>query len=403
MSSKRVKITPDIEAKIKASVGDPELDTSKLVVYEARTLSTEPIKKRGTFYENARFTKSTLLEMADLISTPGKGIPLQVMHETNLLPVGKIFSGEVFDKGNFSELHTLFYIPNDKVNFINDIDNAIIDEVSVGVMAKKALCSKCGFDYFSEKATFGNLFTLTCDNDHTIGTDGVHVVCDGLRDFAEVSLVNRGAAKDAKILSRAKQAMGQDTVDRLAASGVPLDARLVTVNNKLEASTSKQTLIKGDLSMDKETLALIQAKADEVANTKVQLTEANTKVDGLNKTVTELQAKLSAKDTEIEALKAASTKGAELADKVEKSETQMKEAFAKLLPHAKATLSAFGVTDANLPTDLISLMSLIEEKGIKLHQIFTPEGKSANDKDGLKADDKANDRLGAFKTLKLNK
>lgn len=386
--SKRVSITPEIEAKIRASVGDPNLDVSNFAVFEARALSTEALKRNNGLYAKARITPSTLHQMSDSINTPGKSIALQIMHENNLLPVGRVFSGTVMQMPNLSdlELRTQFYIPNDKANIIADIENSVVDEVSVGMLTNHAFCSVCEFDFLGDEADFMNVMTATCGNDHTMGVDGAHTRLVGLKDWAELSLVNRGAAKDAKILSRAKQAMSKDMAERLAASNTPLDARLLTVNTKLEASASGNN--KGDLSMEKETLALLQAKAEEIATVKVELAQATKDNAGLTAKVAELTASLTAKDVELKALKEAQgTDAATLTAKVTAVETKLSAAAEKLLPHAEAALIASGVAKADLPKDVEALLSLIEEKGLKLHQIFANPARADASKSGANESD----------------
>lgn len=402
MSSKAIKITNEIADKLKAAIGDEGVDVAKFNVYECVTLTTEPIGHKSGFYQGATFTRETLRQMADLINTPGKALPMQIMHDTNSLPVGRVFSGQLFERPNgHTELRTLFYIPKDKVDLVNDIDNAVIDEVSVGVMTHKALCSECGFDYFGPEATLANYFTLTCNEDHTIGSNGVHVRCTGLKDWAELSLVNRGAARDAKILSRAKQGMSKDTVDRLAASsGTTFDARLLILNNKLEASASTKTS-NGDYKMDKETLALIQAKADEVAGLNAKLTEADKITKAKDAEIATLTATINTQNTEIATLKAGDAEKADLALKVANSEKLMNEVTAKLLPHAKASLTASGVAEVDLPNDFAALLSIIEKNGYKLHQIFGAEPKSDAGKQDANLADKAKTSIsGAYKTFK---
>ena len=391
-------MSSEIEARIRAAVGDDSLDTSSFAVYEARALSTEAIKQPG-FFNKARFNRSTLAEMVELLNTPGKAIPLQIMHDNEVLPVGRVFSASLHDLPNGeSEVRVQFYLPPSKSNLISDIDNSIIDEVSVGVLTKKALCSECEFDYFGPEATFSNFMNLTCDNDHTIGEDGVHIRAIGLRDWAELSLVNRGAAKDAKILSRAKQAMSEDTVKKLAASAVPMEAQLFTTTNKLEAKASDKQNSKGDLSMDKETLALFQAKTEEAVTLKAKLGEAETKLSGLEDKVAELTATNETLTSEIATLKEASENAAELSAKVTETEKQMTEAVEKLLPHAKAALTASGVADADLPKDLAGLFSTIETAGLKLHQVFGSEPKAVEAKLGTKEVNTSQFRNEAFKT-----
>ena len=243
MSSKRIKVTPEIDAMIKNSIDDQGIDTAKLAVYEARILTTEPLNKGG-FYNKASFTKATLDAMAATLNSKGGALGIQVMHDMNELPIGKIFSGLVreMDNGNF-ELLSMFYVLDSNTDLIAKLDSSIIDEVSVGVLPAKALCSECGFDYFGEEADFTNLYTLTCNEDHEIGVNNVHVVASGLQSFMEVSLVSKGAAKNPKILSRAKQSLSQDNAMQIAASGAPLEARLFTMNHKFNNAKLNLSLI----------------------------------------------------------------------------------------------------------------------------------------------------------------
>lgn len=404
--SKRVSMTPKIEERIRLAIGDSEADVSNFVVFEARSLTTEPLNKRG-FYNKAQVSASTLKDMAALINQNGKAIPLQIMHETSLLPVGKVFNAEVFQMSNgHYELRTQFYVPSDKKDIINDIENSVIDEVSVGFLAEKALCSECGFDYFGSDASFVNFFDLECNEGHKIGEDGVHIRLVGVADWAELSLVNRGAARDAKILSRAKQAMSQDTVNRLAASAISLDARVTTVNSPLEALASETLNQNGDIQMDKELLASLEAKVTETVELKHSLTQSESARTQLVTTNAELTAQLAAANEEIKALKESQTADqAKLAADLTEANTKMNEAVAKLSVHAKAALTASGAAEADLPTDLVELVSMIEEKGLKLHQVIgsgqVADGTKSVDLNTSSAAYEAR-RKEAFKTRKSN-
>lgn len=407
--SKRVELTPQIAAQIRASIGDADADVSKFVVFESRSLTTEPIGHKGGFYQGARMTASVLSEMVAKINAPGGSIPLQIMHDTGVLPVGRVFRGQMQNMPNGeTELRTLFYLPADKTQLIADIENSIIDEVSVGLLTKRAMCSDCEFDYFGADATWDNFRQLTCDNGHTIGVDGVHVRLSGLDDWAELSLVNRGAAKGAKIFSRAKQTMSKETTERLAASAAPVEQRLFVGNYKLAESSGSETNPNGDLLMEKELLAQLSAKSGEAATATLQLGQANEKITGLTAKVTELEASIAAKDTKIAELEKGAPQVAELQAKLTTSEakvteveTQLSAAAEALLPHAKAALVASGVTEADLPKDVPALLSLITEKGLKLHQVFGSDPKTVTVTDGnLEAAKTAEeDRLEAFKTL----
>ena len=242
--TKQLEKTTEIIDSIKSSVDNDDLDVSKFAVYEARMLSTEAITQKG-FYDGARVSRSTLVEMAEYVNQKGTSVPLQVMHETRgMLPVGKVFSAGVRDMPNGeTELMGRFYIPEDgpdgeQTKLINKIESSLVDEVSVGLLAKKAICSECDFDYFGPEADFLNILTLTCDNDHTIGENGTHIRLVGMDMFAELSLVGKGAARDAKILSRAKssQSLSKETVERLAASGIPAEAHVLTASFKMDSS-----------------------------------------------------------------------------------------------------------------------------------------------------------------------
>jgi hypothetical protein len=396
MSSKQVQMTAEIEAQLRAAIDDQTFDVSKVAVFEARALSTQPIQRKSGFHKGARVSHSTLTQMAQFLNTPGKAVPLQIMHNNEVLPVGKVFAANIMEMSTGdTELRTLFYIPKDKTQLISDIESSLIDEVSVGLMTDKAICSECDFDYFGKDADIMNFYTLTCSEGHVIGEDGTHVRLVGMKDWGELSLVGRGAAKDAKIFSRAKQAMGKDAVDRLAASGSPVDARVLTVNYKLEAQASNETN-KGDSSMDKETLALFQANVTELTTTKSDLTATVTKLTATEAELAEVKTQLSAKETELNTLKAANEQATELAAKVTGLETEMTELSNALLPHAKAALIASGVAETDLPNTALAMIKVVEEKGLKLHQVFASEPKSDGSKAGVEKQIQL--RNDAFKT-----
>lgn len=394
-------MTPQIESYIRASIGDAEFDVSKLVVFEARTLTTEPIHRAGGIHAGARVDRNTLVEMAASISAPGKSIPLQVMHQTGLLPVGRVFRGQVYNMDNgHTELRTMFYIPEDKAEYISDIESALIDEVSVGFLAQKGLCSDCGFDFFSEKASIMNIITATCDKEHTMGKNGAYLRLVGLRDFAEVSLVNRGAAKDAKILSRAKHSMSQDSLQKLAASGTPLEALLMEASYKLEATASEPN--SKEIQMDiKELATQLQADATKIAQGAVELAATKDALTASAAEVTELKAKLETAEATIVELKKADNEGEKqgLIAKAADAEKKLSDAADKLFPHAKAALVASGVAEGEIPTCIVELCSMIEEKGLKLHQVVGSESQTDASKDDAKKLEAASERRKeAFKT-----
>lgn len=402
LMSKQIQITPEIEAQIRASIGDDTADVSKLAVFEARTLSTKPIKKAGGLFNGARVSVSTLKQMAELVNSPGGAIPIQIMHNTDVLPVGRVFQAKTFDMPTGDvELRTLFYIPKDKVELVNDIQNSVIDEVSVGLMTEHILCSECGFDFVGPESDFMNRFTATCSEGHVVGENGVHTNLVGVASWSEVSLVNRGAAKDAKILSRAQQNMNTDTAKKLAASGAPLESRFFVASYKMDENVNP----KETKTMDKEVLALLQASATEMATVKIELSTATTALTAVKAEKDALAAKLASAEQELESLKAAAPEQAALLAAAQETQTKLTAAVDKLLPHVKAALVASGEVETDLEgKDLTAMLELVETKGYKLHQIIGSKPVS----DGTKADVKVNAEFTeyqkeAFRTTKPTK
>ena len=367
--SKQVPMTPKIEAAIRAALRDPNADVSGLAVFEARFLSTEPLKKPG-FFNKGRVTAGTLDDMVTYLNDAG-ALPLQIMHDTGVLPVGKVFSAMSRDMENGErELVGQFYVPHSKADIISDLETSLIDEVSVGMLNKQALCSECGFDYLGADATFDNFWELTCNEGHVLGENGTHVRLVGLEDWAELSLVNRGAAKNAKILPRVKQSMSDENFQRLAASGgAPLEARILVAKFKMDDTTTDNPNT-GESEMDlKEIIAQLSQLTTENATVKVELAQAVKDKEAAEAQVAELTA-------------AAATAAAnddksndDLKAELSAAQTDLTEATAKLAPHVKAALTADGVAETEIPTTLSAMVDMVEEKGLKLHQVIGSDKK----------------------------
>lgn len=231
---------------LRAAVG-PDADLNNFAVFETLALNTLPLDKRGSIWHGGIFEGRVLQDMAIHLQAE-KFVPLHTMHQSSEeLPVGRVFHGETRDRAGdnriHTELYTLFYVDKqteEGQDLIAKLDSGVINEVSVGVRANEVRCSECGFDYYGEDATFWNFIDGTCDNDHTIGVDGVHVqLAGGLDRFLELSLVSRGAANHTRILNRQQAVISQDeSLRSLAASGtvVPADASFV------HASKGKENL-----------------------------------------------------------------------------------------------------------------------------------------------------------------
>ena len=391
--TKQVEKTEGLIAELRRSVADPNLDTSTFAVFETRLISTEAVTQKG-FHDGARLSRATLAEMSDFINTEGATLPLQLMHKTDL-PVGRVFSSRLAETElGETELIGLFYIPNTdekKTNLIADIESAIIDEVSVGVLTKHAFCSECNFDYFGDEANISHLWDLTCDEGHTIGEDGVHVRLVGLDTFAELSLVNRGAGKDAKIRSKDKHKIqfSQESIKRLAASGMPVEAHYFSTTSKL---TNQMV---GDKDMPGIEVAEFAAINKSLGKAEVELSQANTEID-------KLKASLETKTTELkEAVALQETGLTELKASKEKVDAELKSVSDLVSGDLKAALVASGEAEDKVPTELPAMLAMIKEKGLKLHQLFGA-GESLNQKDDVVSDA---DKLSAARrkaTFKIN-
>lgn len=221
-------------------VADTDVKADDIVVFEATVLSTLPLTKPGSLFDGGRHTNSTLLEMAEAVNTKGQSVPLHTMHNQSFeLPVGRVFHANVEDRPDGqSELRARFFLAKSESRMIEKINLGILDETSVGVTHKALLCSKCGFDYRGEEATFDNLWDRTCNNGHTLGEDGTHLVLQGMDRWMELSLVSRGAAEKAKIHGRARSLMPKEQQDRLAASGVSPEA--ITLFTSVQTTKGKE-------------------------------------------------------------------------------------------------------------------------------------------------------------------
>lgn len=258
---KQVEITDEILAQIER-VTKTSLDPNNLVVFEAAALSTNAIHKPGSIYHGARPSRQLLVEAASALNEGTESVPLHTLHmQGEQLPVGRVFRAQVVDEvDGSSTLRAMFYLPRSESELIEKINLSVLDEVSVGIKSKEAVCSKCGFDYFGPEADFTHLFAQTCENGHTIGEDGVHIKLVGLDKWMELSLVSRGASDKPKILSRPKQILSKDEYDRMAASGKPLEALVLFTSTKME-----NPLMAEENAQAEEEAAAIEAAAAEAA------------------------------------------------------------------------------------------------------------------------------------------
>jgi hypothetical protein len=308
---KSVVITPRIQNLIQKNNGGESVDLNSIVVFEASVLNTRPLTKPGSIFDKGRVTEDTLKQMATYLNSGGF-VPLQTLHPNgDELPIGRFFYAEMLPStlgDGSSELIAMFYLPKDDDN-VPKLENGIIDEVSVGFVGQQLMCSECGWDYRSPEATYLNFFDRVCANEHTLGNDGVYLKINGLDRWTETSLVSKGAAHNAKILGRAKQRLGQEQYERLAASGIAPEQLML-----IATTTDKPRSLK----MDKELKEMIEQMAELKADAKhhtTTLAAKDAQIATLTASVAEKDAQI-AKLSEGTELKEATTKLGEAEAKV---------------------------------------------------------------------------------------
>lgn len=353
--TKRIEITESVKKAIRNVVGD-DIDYSNIVVYEASAASTRPIDQSSSVYHKSVMSRGFLVQMAGYI--PNNPVTLQVMHQNEFLPVGKVFAADVYDvEQGHSELNVLFYLEKSS-EYVTPIDLAIIDEVSVGAMPKHAYCSECGFDF---RSSYYAMMYGECDNGHNIGEDGCHLRLTDLEKWSELSLVNRGASDKPKILTSAKQRLGKEEVQRLAASGSSADAFYLFASAAKNPPSKLET---EEPTMDPKTIMELSSANgrleanNETLKSKLELAEQTVskkdlEIKGLQDTVKELKANDST----------AKVEGLEL--KLSKSEEKLNAAAAVLQPQYKLACTAASLEFKD-DADLDEMCSAIDKAGIKL-------------------------------------
>jgi hypothetical protein len=393
--AKNIKVTPEIEAMLKARVQDEDFDISKIVVYETILADTRPLNKEGSLFHGGQITRKTLMEMSEqLVGNNPVTVPLHTVHKYNNgeLPSGRVFHAEVFEDDNDGafELVGYLYIPNTRTEFIEDIDTGVLNSVSVGMLAKHLNCSECGWDYRGEDADFSHLWNRTCENGHTIGVDGVHLNLAGKDSWYETSLVSNGAVEAAKIVSRSKARLSQEEVDRLAADNMGLEVLILTAT-----FTEREDPMAGNSegpSLDSMT-ATLTSQAVELGQSKGEVLSLKAQIETLTASNTELQTKVDAVKTD-ETVKAELTA---VTDKLKAAEAEVKAVDEMLGEHVKAALVASGAEVTDAPEGTKAKLAVIEDAKIKLHQAI-PVGGISGSADGGAEQNAVKKDFSAFKT-----
>lgn len=287
--AKKLEITPKIAALL-SSATDGATDPNSVSIYESVSLTGLPVDKRNIF-ENAVHPENTLREMAAFVAQrPLKNhVPMHTNHEQGYeMPVGKVFHAEYHtDSNGIGQVRSLFFIGNNETELVGKLEAGSIEEVSVGVRYKHLNCSQCGWDYMGEDAGLMNFWDRVCANEHEIGVDGVHVICNGLDKWMEQSLVSLGAAQGAKIVSRTKSLLGQDGYTALAASGI--DPTLTTLYATTTLPKETDAMEMKELIKDlTDAKALVLSKDAELGTLTASAASAKTELETLTASVATL-------------------------------------------------------------------------------------------------------------------
>lgn len=350
--TKQIEMTEELKQKFAEKFGE-DTDSSKFYIFECRAFSTEAVHQ-GTIFDGATADQSILNGMADKINNTNENIGIHVMHNDNDLNIGRAFSARLaVDDNGHTALYAYCAILRDETSdsIINKIENNVLDEVSVQFVAEHAYCSECHWDYMGEDSTFENWWDKTCANGHTIGVDGCHLEMEGLANFSEISIVNRGAAKNPKILSQKKRSFfSEGELMSLAASGKTPEFLVATFNSKLENIMTDKT----NVSLSAEQVEAMKA---ELAEMKKQL-DLGEKIKGLEATLSEKEAVVSEKEAAL-AEKEAELK--ELNEKLSAAESEKKAVLEFLQEQVKKVALAAGKEKVEVPSDLGEISAMLSE------------------------------------------
>lgn len=375
---------------MKRGFDDPNLKADNFVVFETVAVTTKPLNKRGTIFDQTRILESVLQEMADQVNSEGGFVPLILQHDSagpNVTPSGKAFEGAVYptDDGLFHELRVLFAMPNPetdsnekRASLTLDIDNGLISEVSIGAGFKQLLSSaNPQFDWFGDDSELYHFYERVDDEGNSIDAGETYGIAKGLRSWTELSLVVRGASNGATISSSSKQKLSKTYEDsgmfrKLAASTNKVDmAELVTFSSTPN-SGAEEISPKGEFEMKPELiLAQLADKGAEVGQLTAKLDASELKVTELTASNTELKTTVatltSEKDdlsTEIATLKA------QVAEAPEGSAVELKEVMDFFDSQLAAAATASGQSNVNFKEmSTVEKVAFLKEAGVKLHQL----------------------------------
>lgn len=364
--AKRLTLTENLINKIKEKCGE-DVNLSSMVYYQARGISTEPISQ-NSLYDKGILTREALMDFVRLINEPLNTVTIQTMHDTSVLPTGKVFYAELKDEpSGHSAVYTVFGVSVQHQDIIDKVDNGIIDEVSFGFQPKQILCSECNKDFLDEDVDFFDLITGTCPECGAVmGKDGAHVIVPAIERVSELSLVTRGAAKHAKILDSIYQmAMSDENspVITLTKKGVKddlLKLNLCSTINK-EVDMNKEDLeaaLSAATTPLKEELTKMQSTLASLGEEKTALEAAKNEAEQAKAALEENVTSLSEEKTKLEAdLEEAKAKAAEVRaafdEQIQKVlvAAGLSDSIPEELEGKKELLDKAHLTLANIPVD----------------------------------------------------
>src|SRR3990167_6283394 len=282
---KRLQVTEHIKQLMLANLGDLPAE-AEIAVFEAIVADSAPFQKKGTVWENAVAMDGFLAELASGVKL-NSTVRLRGMHDSDPLPIGRVFHAEKL--GN--QVRAFFYTTDAKL--ASNIDNSVVDSVSIGAVPRTMNCSACGWDYKGADATIMNIIDRTCGNGHMIGVDGVHLKLNGVESWFELSAVDTGALKNAKIQSRQKAVMSQETRTRLAANGRDPEPYILFANINGDKGMDPTQFV-AKLTEQATEIATLKASVATIEPLKVDLTAAQSKVTALEAQVADLTPKAAA-------------------------------------------------------------------------------------------------------------
>jgi hypothetical protein len=298
---KQVEITPAIRSKLAKSYGDADLRTDDLAVFESVAGNTKPLRRRSGLFAGARISPSTF-EAMFAHTENGNSVPLAVMHR-NGIPVGRVFASSLHPSSDgHTRMNTLFYLPKRESDLVHKVNTGVLSDVSLGFDPKALRCSTCGWDYKGEDAAFSNLLNCSCPEGHEIGKNGVHAKVEGLSDWREMSLVDRGAVVGSHILPRPQHTREPNPL-LLAARG--FDPELLTCFCSV-SETEDLIIIPEKSKMTEE--QVLQLKLDHALAAR-DVATLTASVEAVKTTTAAEVTTLKAKVTELEASLASATAG----------------------------------------------------------------------------------------------